>query len=114
MVAGWIGGLFSEVPDVAGLGSDDATSELGAAGRVNLLLLALPPLPWPSSGRCHRHPLIVGLLSGEEVVRDGTLGTCRMGGVHRDDAVLVGRRGWRGRVKVVASFALVGLLRLAS
>ena len=90
MVAGWIGGLFSEVPAVAGVGSDDATSELGAAGRVNLLLLALPPLPWPSSGRCHRHPLIAGLLSGEEVVRDGTLGTCRRGGVHRDDAVLVG------------------------
>ena len=36
------------------------------------------------------------------------------GGVHRDDAVLVGRRGWCGRAKVVASFALVGLLRLAS
>ena len=72
MFARWIGGLFSEVPAVAGVGSDYTVSELGAAGRGNLLLM-LPPLPWPLSGRCHHHPLIAGLLSGEEVVRDGTL-----------------------------------------
>ena len=36
------------------------------------------------------------------------------GEVYCNDAVLVGRRGWRGRAKVVALFALVGLLRLAS
>ena len=73
MVTGWIGGLFSELPAVAGVGSDDAASELGAARRGNLLL-ALPPLPWPLSGCCHCHPLNAGLLSAKEVVRDGTLG----------------------------------------
>ena len=44
----------------------------------------------------------------------GLLESYRRGEVHRDDAVLVGRRGWLGRAKVVALFALVGLLRLAS
>ena len=52
--------------------------------------LVLPPLPWPLSGRFHHYPLIVGLLSGEEIVCDGTLGSCGRGEVHRNYVNLVG------------------------
>ena len=115
MVAGWIGGLFSEVPAVAGVGSDDACFGVGCGGaskssssRVASSAMAFErALPSPPSD-CG-----LALWRGGRPRWD-SWNLSYGGGVHRDDAVLVGRRGWCGRAKVVASFALVGLLRLAS